>query len=641
MTDHETKIPLTDTMPRNDIPLVILNENGDAEKAMVVPIDDDPPPDGGLQAWTVVASSFIIHFICWGTPYSWGVWQRYLVANGQYGDNVSLAFLGTAATGMIFLLGTPIGILTPRFGFRLLIQIGAVVFGLGYILASFGTTFWHIMLTQGILGPIGIALCFFPAISIPSQYFLKKRAIATGIAVSGTGLGGLTYSVMIEAMLNNLGYQWTVRIVGIYSVVLLLLVSMLIKQRKANTTTMKINWVYFKDFRLWLFILQATFGAFGFQAPIVFLSQYAGTIGLSSGQGAITLLVFNLAGVVGRIGLGLGSDYLGRLNAFVVTLLFCGLSNLLVWTFASTYPILLLYAFLQGIGIGGYVSTTPPAIAEIWGLKDMSFLYGIVNLPTGIVTFFAATLAGIIYNHTNTLYSNAYLAVTLYAGAAMTASAFVAIIIRLSVSTKLFAKMMFEKEIVIDGKGHLSGRLASIVAKQVLSGQKVVVVRTEEINVSGSFFRNKLKFLAYLKKRCLINPARGPFHFRAPSRMFYHTIRGMIPHKTPRGAAALERLKVFEGVPPPYDKKKRVVVPEALRVLRLQPNRKYTVLKRLGAELGWKYNDVVATLEEKRKAKAQKYYEAKKAVVRAKARAAASKQSELKPINDKLAAFGY
>jgi Ribosomal protein L13 len=68
------------------------------------------------------------------------------------------------------------------------------------------------------------------------------------------------------------------------------------------------------------------------------------------------------------------------------------------------------------------------------------------------------------------------------------------------------------------------------------------------------------------------NPTRGgPFHFRAPSRIFYKAVRGMIPHKTARGAAAMERLKVFEGVPPPYDKKKRVVVPQALRVLRLRP----------------------------------------------------------------------
>lgn len=39
----------------------------------------------------------------------------------------------------------------------------------------------------------------------------------------------------------------------------------------------------------------------------------------------------------------------------------------------------------------------------------------------------------------------------------------------------------------------------------------------------------------------------------------------MVPHKTARGAAALDRLKVFEGIPAPYDKLKRVVVPDALR----------------------------------------------------------------------------
>ena len=67
----------------------------------------------------------------------------------------------------------------------------------------------------------------------------------------------------------------------------------------------------------------------------------------------------------------------------------------------------------------------------------------------------------------------------------------------------------------------------------------------------------------------------------------------MIPHKTARGAAALERLKVFEGVPPPYDKVKKMVVPQALRVLRLQPGRKYCTVGRLSHEVGWKYQDVV------------------------------------------------
>lgn len=76
--------------------------------------------------------------------------------------------------------------------------------------------------------------------------------------------------------------------------------------------------------------------------------------------------------------------------------------------------------------------------------------------------------------------------------------------------------------------------------------------------------------------------------------MFWRTVRGMIPHKTARGKAAMERLKTFEGIPPPYDHQKRMVVPQALRVLRLKPGRKYCTVGRLGHEFGWKYQDVVA-----------------------------------------------
>jgi len=199
----------------------------------------------------------------------------------------------------------------------------------------------------------------------------------------------------------------------------------------------------------------------------------------------------------------------------------------------------------------------------------------------------------------------------------------------------------FEKVVVIDGKGHLLGRLASIVAKQILTGQRIVIVRCEELQVSGSFFRNKIKYHAYLRKRCIINPARGPYHYRAPSRLFYKAIRGMIPHKTSRGAAALDRLKLFEGVPPPYDRTKRVVVPAALRVLRLKPGRKYTTIGRVSHEVGWKYLDVVKTLEEKRKVKSAAYYQRKVASAKLVANAKEAKEEALRTVNEQLAALGH
>jgi len=64
-------------------------------------------------------------------------------------------------------------------------------------------------------------------------------------------------------------------------------------------------------------------------------------------------------------------------------------------------------------------------------------------------------------------------------------------------------------EVVIDGRGHLLGRLASKVAKELLNGQRVVVVRCELLLRSGSLFRNKLKFQEFLRKGMNTNPRRG------------------------------------------------------------------------------------------------------------------------------------
>merc|ERR1719446_468872 len=122
----------------------------------------------------------------------------------------------------------------------------------------------------------------------------------------------------------------------------------------------------------------------------------------------------------------------------------------------------------------------------------------------------------------------------------------------------------FKKEIVVDCRGHLLGRLASTLAKEILNGQHVVCVRTEDINISGSLYRNKLKYAEFKRKRMNSNPKRGTKHHRAPSKIFWRCVRGMVPHKTARGHAALERLKTYEGVPHPFDRKKRMVVPAAL-----------------------------------------------------------------------------
>ena len=198
---------------------------------------------------------------------------------------------------------------------------------------------------------------------------------------------------------------------------------------------------------------------------------------------------------------------------------------------------------------------------------------------------------------------------------------------------------MFQQTIVVDCKNHLLGRLASTIAKELLNGQHIVLVRCEETNITGTLIRNKYAFLRFLNKKTLTNPKKGPIHYRAPSRMLWRTIRGMIPHKTKRGAAALERLTVFDGCPPPYDKVKKVVIPAAFRITRLRPGRRFCQLGRLASEVGWKYRDLISKLEDKRRVRAAAFYQKKKATagLRRKATAAA----DLSKVTPVLAQYGH
>ena len=106
-----------------------------------------------------------------------------------------------------------------------------------------------------------------------------------------------------------------------------------------------------------------------------------------------------------------------------------------------------------------------------------------------------------------------------------------------------------------------------------------MVVRVEQLVLSGKLFNRRVEFLEFKNKISNTNPRHGgPYHYRAPSKMFWRAVRGMLPHKTKRGEAALERLKIFEGCPYPYSHKKRMVVPRALKVVRMKNGRKSCLL---------------------------------------------------------------
>lgn len=200
---------------------------------------------------------------------------------------------------------------------------------------------------------------------------------------------------------------------------------------------------------------------------------------------------------------------------------------------------------------------------------------------------------------------------------------------------------MVKQCIVVDGKGHLMGRMASIIAKQLQMGQKIIIVRCEKVLYSGKHFRNKLNIMEIRHKHNNTNPRRGgPFHLMAPSRLVYRAIKGMIPYKTAKGAAAMGRLKCFDGCPVSCNQKKKMVIPDALKASRLAPRSRFCVLGNLASECGWTKKELIDGLEAKRIAKNHQWY-VDKVKKEQSEKKELEKNKEIKDINAKLEKYGY
>lgn len=134
---------------------------------------------------------------------------------------------------------------------------------------------------------------------------------------------------------------------------------------------------------------------------------------------------------------------------------------------------------------------------------------------------------------------------------------------------------------IIDAEGLILGRLASKVAKSLLNGNKVIILNAEKVIISG---KKKSKVAEAKEFLEVGSPKRGPFHYRRPDRILRKTVKGMLPHRQPKGKSAYKRLRVFLGVPKEYETKQMITLKEAKASKIKGP---YFTLGELAKEIGW------------------------------------------------------
>lgn len=270
---------------------------------------------------------------------------------------------------------------------------------LGLISASFAHEIWHFSLSQGVLFGIEGSMVYLPPIVHAPPYFTAHRGIAMGLLFSGSGAGGLALAPLTRHLISKYGWQWALRICGIFSFGALVPISFLVKPHESQAGDKTKG-----NFRLNLklmssnkFILHMT-GAFlqsaGYLIPGYFMSSFGQTLGFTQSQGAIFIGVNNAVNAASKIIVGYFADRVGRLNMLVLCCFLSYVSVLALWTVAERGTFV-SFVILYGVASGPIVSLLPTCMAELFGVQYYQATTWFLYFSRGVGTFLGSPIAGL------------------------------------------------------------------------------------------------------------------------------------------------------------------------------------------------------------------------------------------------------
>ncbi len=294
-------------------------------------------------------------------------------------------------------LGMVMGRATDRFGPRMVITLCGFFLGAGYLLMSQTTSLWQFYLFYGVIVGIGLGGIWVPPVSIVVRWFTKRRNMMTGIAVAGTGIGGLITPLIANWLIST--YTWRVSYVILGSVVLVLIVlaAQFLKRDPAQVGQLPYgengkgihelqlgnNGLSFREAvhtkQLWL--VSGMFFLFGFCVFIIMVHivPHAIELGISAVSAANILAINFGASIIGNFVLGGLGDRIGSRQIFIIG--FILMVAALFWLVpARELWMLYLFAVVFGFAFGGIFTAESPLVAWLFGLTSHGLIFGFAML---------------------------------------------------------------------------------------------------------------------------------------------------------------------------------------------------------------------------------------------------------------------
>jgi MFS family permease len=347
-----------------------------------------------------------------GVLYAWSIFGKRLtetVDKGGFGWSKTEAALPyTIAIAFFAAMMVPAGRLQDKFGPKIVSMIGALLTGLGLIVASFASpgNMFPALFGFGVMAGTGIGLGYASATPAAVKWFPpSKKGLITGIVVSGFGLASVYISPLGNYLLSAYGVNRSFLILGIAFAVLTFIITQFITNppapvvaagpQKAGAAVTDYTWREMMGTKTF-YLLWIEF-ACGAMAGLMIIGHLAKIVAVQSNNQIQTgfifvalLAVFNASG---RLIAGMVSDYIGRLKTILIV---CISQAIMMFLFSgvSTIPTFILGSAVVGFSYGACLSLFPSTCADYWGTKNLGLNYGILFTAWGIGGVFGPILAG-------------------------------------------------------------------------------------------------------------------------------------------------------------------------------------------------------------------------------------------------------
>ncbi len=284
--------------------------------------------------------------------------------------------------------------------------IGGVILALGFFFAGFATpeTAWLLWLTYGVAGGFGMGMTYTTTIAVCQKWFPDKRGLITGVIVSALGFGGLVFTPVASALINEVGVLETFKWLALIFLCVTVVCGLIIKNPPKNHAPKGWTPPEKKDvvnmppsallktpqYYIITFAIMLSCGAGLMVIPFAkVLGMDGGLTEIAATAGVMVISGFNS---FGRLFWGGISDRLGRKKTLLILLLVAAVSIPFA-AIAQSYLILVLIAIV-GFSYGGFLGVFPALTADYFGLKSMGVNYGMVLIGFGIGAVGASYVAG-------------------------------------------------------------------------------------------------------------------------------------------------------------------------------------------------------------------------------------------------------